>query len=269
MDKSEFKLLAITTIVLGFCFSFRDWGISQFNIGVGIRNFILATILVAISIGIHEIVHKRFAKKYDATVKFKTWNSLLFAALLITILTNGYIIFAAVWVVVISSKYVLRPKHKFPHMGPWERAKIAAVGPFSNFILALIAGILAIKTGAFVWHKLMVINFWLATMNLFPFFRVIPLTMMVGQGDVRAMTHKLKKVVWHKNDIPYMEGEMIYFGSRLLGTFLLTLTIITAILTVYFNRIFLALSMGILGSIIMFFVIYHYLEPKHSRGVGK
>jgi len=261
MDKSEFKLLATTTLVLGFCFSFRDWGISQFNIGIGIRNFILATVLVAISIAIHEIVHKR-----DAIVEFKTWNSLLFAALLITILTNGYVIFAAVWVVVISSKYILRPKHKSPHLGPWERAKIAAIGPFSNFILALIAGVLFMRTGAFVWNKLMIINFWLAAMNLFPFFRVIPLTMMVGQGDVRAMTHKLKKVVWHKNDIPYMEGEMVYFGSRILGTFLLTLTVTTAIITVYFDRILLALGIGILSSIVIFFIAYHYIEPKYSPG---
>jgi Zn-dependent protease len=262
MDRSEIKLLTITTIVLGFCFSFRDWGINSFNFGMGIRNFIFVSILVAISIIIHEIVHKKIAKRYDAIVEFKTWNSLLFTALLITILTNGYVIFAAVWVVVISSKYLFRPGHKSPHLGPWERAKIAASGPFTNFILALISALLYVKTGAFIWNKLMIINFWMAGMNLFPFFRLFAILLMGSKQLAHNITYKLGRAVWGKEKLPYMEGEVIYFGSRLLAVFLLSLVVITAGIIIYFNRVFTALTIGFIGSIIIFLLMHQLFEPK-------
>ena len=249
MDREEFKLLVATTVVLGFCFSFREWGVTNFDFGFGFKNFILITILVGISIVVHELTHNHLATKYGTEVKFRTWKALLFAAVLITIITNGYVIFAAVWAVSIGGR-VLRPRHKYPHVGPWESAKIAASGPMANFFFALLSAAIAFKTGSYIWHKLMVINVWIAGMNLFPFFRIIPILLMGGGSDWRNFTHQMGKAVWSKSQVPYMEGEVIFFGSPMFNMFLLLLVTITAVLVVSLKMIFTGLFIGLLIGII-------------------
>ena len=260
MEREEIKWLVIATLVLGFCFSFRDWGEPVFNFGIGLKNFILVSILVGFSVLVHEFAHKKVAKKYDADIKFKTWPALLFAALLITILTNGYFIFAAVWVVSISTKHMLRPRHKYPHLGPWEGAKIAASGPISNFFLALVAAYFFVRTGGFFWEKLMIINFWIAAMNLFPFFRIVPAFMLGSQRTIHNITYKLSKGIYGKTNIPYMEGEVIFFGSRVLGIFLLILTAITAILVMHYKLIFIGLLVGVISAVAVYMFMQYYVE---------
>jgi hypothetical protein len=264
-DKSERNLLILTILVLGFCFSFRDWGIERFDFGVGLMNFILTTILVAFSVLVHLYSQKRKAKKHNAKITFHTWTSLLATAVVITILTNGYIIFAAVWVITIGSHQFLRAKHKYPHIGPFERAKIVAVGPMSNILLGLVSATLFFRTGAFIWEKLMIINFWFAVMNLFPFFRLLPLLFIGSNNLVHNITYKLSKKVLHTTTT-YMEGEIIYFGSRTLALFLFTLALTTSLIIFYFQEILIGIIVGIILSTIIWLFIEWYLEPHGLTG---
>ena len=262
MDHEEIKYLMLTTAVLGFCFSYKEWfEIFRFDLGI----YIATTVLVAVSVAVHELAHRNIAHRYGTTVKFRTWTSLLFTAMLIAILTNGYIVFAAVWVVSIGSKNIFRPKHKYPHVGPWERSKIAATGPLANFALALFAGFFAFKTAVPIWHKLMIINFWMAGMNLFPFFRILPI-LFVGMGkDFRNLTHKIRRSIWGRADMPYMEGEMIFFGSRMYSMFLLFLFSITATIVLYFGRIFTGVIVGFISAVFVWLFMEYYIEPTKQK----
>jgi hypothetical protein len=266
MDKQEIKYLLATILTLGFCFSFRDWGIDRFDIGVGIGNLIFTTILVAFSIMVHELSHKKIAEKYNAIITFRTWSTLLATAIIITIITNGYIVFSAVWVVAMNAKPFLRPKHKYPHLGPFERAKIAATGPMANFILGLIAAILFIKTGAVIWDKLMIINLSIGVMNLIPFWRIVPI-LMVGSKDLaHNLAFALGKKVWGNTKLAYMEGEIIYFGSRTLSIFLLSLTLITSLIVFYLKMVLLGVIVGLISSIAIWILMEWYLEPHGAGG---
>ncbi len=139
--RSEVLDLILITIVLGFCFSFRDWGFGAFDAFAGLRNFFVALILTGLSVGLHELAHEFAGQRYGVKIITKTWKPILLLALLSTLFTNGWIVFAAVWsILIISPTY--RIGRKALHSGPYERAKIAAVGPAVNIALLLIAGLL-------------------------------------------------------------------------------------------------------------------------------
>jgi hypothetical protein len=260
MDKQELNYILLTSVVLGFCFSFRDWGQKAFDINAGIGNFILTTILVLLSIAVHEFAHRKVGDKYDAQVSFKTWQSLLFGALLITILTDGYIVFSAIWVVGISTKHLLRPRHKFPHLGPWESAKIAATGPVTSFAFGLFAALLAFETGSFIWHKLMIINLSFAVFNIVPFFRIIPALLGGGTDFIHNISYKISKHAWQNVKETYMEGELVFFGSRTLSIFLMTLIFVTSFLVLTSKAVFVSLIFGIFAAVAMY-ILAEWFAP--------
>ena len=43
-SKSEIIDLILVTLVLGFCFSFKDWGMGAFDVTFGLRNFFIVLI---------------------------------------------------------------------------------------------------------------------------------------------------------------------------------------------------------------------------------
>jgi hypothetical protein len=260
MDKQEVKYILITSVVLGFCFSFRDWGKQAFNFDAGLSNLILTTLLVFLSIAIHEIAHRKAGDKYNAQISFKTWHSLLFGALLITILTDGYIVFSAIWVVAISTKHVLRPRHKYPHLGPWESAKIAATGPVTSFAFGLLAAIIAFKTGSYIWNKLMIINLSFAVFNIVPFFRIIPALMGGSTDFIHNVSYKLSKHTWQNVKQTYMEGELVFFGSRTLSIFLMTLIFVTSFLVLTSKAVFVSLIIGIFAAVALY-VLAEWFAP--------
>jgi hypothetical protein len=248
MDREEIKYILITSAVLGFCFSFRDWGQNAFDINTGFRNLIITSILVLISITIHEIAHRKIGDKYNAQISFKTWNSLLFGALLITILTDGYIVFSAIWVVGISTKHLLRPRHTYPHLGPWESAKIAATGPVTSLAFGLLAALIAFETNNIIWHKLMIINLSFAVFNIVPFFRIIPALMGGSTDFIHNISYKISKHAWQNVKQTYMEGELVFFGSRTISIFLMTLIFVTSFLVLTSKAVFASLMIGIFAA---------------------
>jgi hypothetical protein len=260
MDKQELKYILITSAVLGFCFSYRDWVKNAFDINVAINSLILTTLLVFLSISIHEVAHRKIGDRYGAQISFKTWSSLLFLALVVTILTDGYIIFSAIWVVSISSQHIFRPGHKYPHLGPWESAKIAATGPVTNFVFGLIAAIIAFETASPIWHKLMIINFSFAVFNIFPFFRIIP-ALLGGKTDfIHNISYSISKHTGKTIKNARMEGEIIFFGSRTLSIFLMTLICVTSFLVLTSKAVFMSLMFGIFSAVAMY-ILAEWFAP--------
>jgi len=259
MEKGELKMMILTVFVLGFCFSYRNLLLNK----IGVGGLIVTTVLVAISVAFHEFAHRELAHRYGTEIEFKTWNSLLFGALAIAIVTDGLFVFAALWVIIITPVPLLRPRHKYPHVGPWESAKIVAAGPMANFALALVAAIITFRTGSALWNQLMIMNFWIAGMNLIPFFRFVPLILM-GQGGTWL---RIGSKIWAHTKNPYMEGEMIFFGSRMFGMFLLMLVSVTALIVLILHKVFLGLFVGLLFGIGIWLFMEYYIEPGAQQSV--
>src|SRR3989338_10300539 len=70
---TEIKDLAIATVVLGFVFSFRDWGNDGVDILVGVRHFLTTVLLAAVSLFVHESAHRIMAILIGYKAEFKLW----------------------------------------------------------------------------------------------------------------------------------------------------------------------------------------------------
>jgi len=260
----EIKDMFLVILTLGFCFSFRNWGALTFDFAIGIANLILSIILVAIALVIHEVAHKKLATRYEGEAEFKTWSIALFLAVFICFITNGWVVFTAVWAISIIPRDIhgikggiYRARHWRAHLGPKERAKIAAAGPAVSILLGIISAGIAFSTGSYIWGKFMWINLWIVGLNLFPFFRTIFAFTLTGieeiepgmiKGATFSVSRRIRQLFYKKpGEVPYMEGEMIFWGARPIWAFLFSYFIAVIILL-------FTLKMAILSAILAFLI---------------
>lgn len=263
--KDDVVDLILIILVLGFCFSFRDWGLDTFNAALGLRNFFVVLILTALSVGVHELSHEFIGQKYGAKLITKTWKPILLLALVSTFLTNGWIVFAAVWSIILISP-LQRTGRKWSHIGPYERAKIAVTGPMMNVALLLLAGLWYSVSPSFIPQKLMFINATLAVFNLFPFFRFVPLLFVKKYSPARSRTiHRtLMNLQKHSGDlgeVPFMEGELVFFGSRPLWAFVFPFTLFLSFVLLTSKEVLASFVSGLVFGIIMYFLWMFFMEP--------
>ncbi len=259
---NELFEIILAVLVLGFCFSFRDWGYELFDIGIGLYNLFKSIIIVGFSVGVHEVAHRWLAKKYFAKVRYKLWKTGIFAALILVFLTNGYIVFAAPGVVAISTIYLFRPGAALPggypkHLGPFDRAKIALIGPMSNLALAFFAkGFF--EFSPWLMNKLLFVNLSLAFFNMFPFFILFPVLFS------KIFPHKIRRFTY-KHDIPYLEGEHILFGSLIMWGFSFIFLCFSIGFLMFLN-VGLALILSIISASILFLFYWYYIQIGGPKG---
>jgi len=260
LQPGELRDLVIATLVLTFCFAYRWEGPRTFSVWAS--NFILVFILVILSVAVHEIAHRWLAKKYLARVRSKLFLSGVLAALVLVFLSNGYFIFTALWAITITSIYTYRPGRPYPewHLGPYERAKIAVVGPIANFILALIAKLFVPVFGQ-VAEKLVLINVWIAAVNLFPFFTLLPIV-------VWQKLPKISKSI--QRGTPFVEGEYVFFGSRPIWIFTFIFVIVGGLGLIYGSLLFsLILAFLVAFGIYLVWFFWVELEAKELKKLTK
>ena len=247
LQPGELKDLTIIALVLAFCFAFRWEGVT--TIGAWGINFILVFILVALSLSVHEVAHRWAATKYLARVRSKIFLSGIIAALVLVFVTNGYFIFAALWAITIKSIYTYRPGKPYPkwHLGPYDRAKIAIVGPLASFALAIVAKLLIPVLGP-IAQKLMIINLWIAVINLFPFSTILPIVFW-------RMAPIISKEV--AKGTPYVEGEFVFFGSRSMWAFSFVFVLIGSFGLVFIKSLMLSLLLAFSVAFILY-LVWHY-----------
>ncbi len=269
--RQEILELIIVTLVLGFCFSFRDWGFEQFDFAIGLTNFFTVMLLTAFSVAIHELAHAFIGQHYGVRIITKTWKPMLLLALLFTFLTNGWLVFAAIWSIIIISP-VYRIGRKFPHTGPYERAKMAVVGPLVNIILLIVGGVLYSISPIFIFEKLMFINGTLAVFNLFPFFRFAPMIFAGIMGKrsglenelLRGLHRSLMSLQKHDpelREVPFMEGELVFFGSRPIWVFVFTFSFFLFFVIMTSKEWLSSVLSSLAFAAILYFLWMFFFEP--------
>ena len=276
MNKSEIINIILVSIVLGFCFSFRDWsGIPIFQDYIGFTNLLIACGAVLISLLANEVAYKLMGSRYSAEVKTKTWKASLFLAILSTFITNGYFIFTAIWSVIIKQKELFAHGKPDYFLGPRTRGKIALAGPLINFILGLFSFFMFMQTGSYIMKKLFEINFYLAIFNLFPFFRLIYLAInipllkanKIGRNYWQKYVHRslsgFKSTANPKPDeVFFTSGEGVFFGSRPYWFFFFPLILVSVIMIFLTQQILISLLFAILIAAVVWVTEHFLIEVK-------
>lgn len=161
--EKEIKELLVSVLALAFMFSIGNILAGDFWISA----FVLSLLTVGLSFLVHEISHKLVAQKFDCSAHYKTNYNLILIGILLALLTNGGIIFAAPGAVIITSKYFTRLGYKFVNITHRESGTIALSGPLSNIMLALISLLLYPLQPAF-FQSLLNINVFFAIFNMIP-----------------------------------------------------------------------------------------------------
>ncbi len=247
-DTKELGTLSIVTLVLAFAFSYRFRG--PFSFGGWFGNFLLILILVIISLAVHEIAHRYVAQRYLAKVSAKIFILGLLATAVITIITNGRVVYAAPWAVAIVSYYTLRPGREYSkwHLGPYESAKIALSGPLANLMFAVVAK-LSLPTLGYVAEKLIFINVSMAVFNLLPISAIFPFV-FAGFKPV-GRTHT--------------EGDFILFGSKPLWMFTFSFVFVAGLGLFYLGAatsVLLALLFAGLIWLLWHYFFVAWMKPK-------
>jgi len=163
----EIRDLTISVLILGLIFSIA---LPSFQIerSTPIMNFLIAIVIVGPALLFHELAHKFVAQKYGCKAVYVIWPMGIMLSVFLTLITAGNIIFAALGAVAISTSYATRVGYRYVGLSGQELGKIAASGPFTNMIIAVIAYIF-MWVNPQIFQAIVSINLLVALFNLMPF----------------------------------------------------------------------------------------------------
>ena len=151
-SKKEIKDLVKAWLVLSLAFAIV---FSKMNTTSFINIFLISAITVGTAFIFHELGHKFTAQHYGCFAEFRSFDNMLFLALILSFF--GFI-FAAPGAVMISGP-----------IGKRRNGKISLAGPLTNMILAVLFLIIHIYKPSIVTSYGFIINTWIGLFNLIPF----------------------------------------------------------------------------------------------------
>jgi len=224
----ELSGLIVAIIVTGFIFSFRDWGVEQFDLIIGLKNFIFVTFIAAISFIFRLSAQKIYGLSEGHKPEFKVWWTGLLVSLVIAFFSFGKLplIFAGTMV---SSFMVRQRLGEFRYGFSYRiNGMIAMFGILGNLILAILFAI-----GVYAYPESFFFSKGLWLNLIMAFCAVLPL--------------------------PQLDGLNIFFGSRFLyGVAIFAIALMAVLLLT--KTMFGLISAIIIGAIIAIIYVLMGLE---------
>ena len=230
-ESFEKRGLLITIILLGFMFSFRDWGTTQFDVTLGLKNFVIAIVLVAVAMAVHELAHRTIAVWLGYRSQYKAWILGLVIGLVLIFVSNGRLFFVAAGTLVITHLEFHRLGKGYYALNYKHLGWIAMSGAIANMLFAVILKSVYIGTGWPLLEKAISINMWIALYDMLP--------------------------------IPPFNGSRTFFGSRFVYMFVVGALIGCAVLLTYTSGIIPLLGALVLGALVLF-VFFVYVDKMGS-----
>ena len=167
-SQQEWIDFGIASLLIGFLVSFNAWGGATFDLATGVRNFILATIVAALVLGIHHVAQRLWALRLDARADQKIWYAGSVASLLIIVITRGAVPFIAVTRTEINDLKYQRLGHYRYKLGTVGKMTAMLAGPAANLIIGLVVWAFAnpIHSQGLEWFVSM--NLLLGVFSLLP-----------------------------------------------------------------------------------------------------
>lgn len=215
-EKQEISFLIPAVLLTAFIFSFSDWGETQLNLALGLRNFFLVLLIAAFSFVVRLSWQKIFALKEGYKAEFKGWWAGIIIAIIITFLSKGRV--APVLIGGVAASFMVRQRlgefrYGFSYL---DNAKISYHGIVANIHLALLFSMgLYFFPGSYFFSKGLMLNWIMALCASFP--------------------------------LPQLDGLNIYFGSRVMYYFTLAMVAVFGALLLTETQIGLILAVFILA----------------------
>ncbi len=230
----EWRNYLIITFLFGFLYSMRDWGAgTAVDIGVGITNWIISTVMFGIVLLIHVGGQRLHAIRVGHRPELRLWPNGLFLAIVVALLFQGHP-FAILLFFGCTEIHIL-PKHRIGRhrygTTTYVMGLVSLSGPYASLLFAYLLKILNVGLNSAIIQKMIFISLMMATLTMIP----IP---------------------------PMINGIKVFFWSRLSFVYNFTMILVGALLIWYTNNIFLIL----LGSTFTAFVIWLLYYMKFEEG---
>lgn len=289
--KIELAHIVLAIIILGFAFSFRQWGVEIFSVGTGFSNWLKMSCLALVALGIHIWAQKGVARHFDVISRFRIWKLGVALSIILAFLTNGWFIWAAVGCATISTQLFYRPGRLIEEevIMPYEISKIIVAGAFANIGLAVLGKFLVPYLGTLA-HRFMVMNLWIAVFSVIPLF-MARISLSFGTSRVLGSLKAKKTASWipgkFGTEKPYLvgkmpivlpktirrigetwlsEGEIIFFGSRMIWVFAFVFVVVTTALILFLNPFLAVLIAAILATVM---IMWWHSSAKREPQVWK
>ena len=229
-SRQEMQALVVTAIALGFIVSFRGWGTDTFSVTKGLKNLVIAIVIVAFSLLVRESAHRIAALSVGYRVDYVLWKTGLAIALGLTFLTNGHLQVLLPGAIIVHHLAVHR-LGKFRYATNYNSIGwIAMTGPLANILLAVLCKVLLVLPfGEDFLLKVIHVNMMLAIFSLLP--------------------------------IPPLDGAKLFFGSRYI--YILTFGgIVGTALLLSFTGVLASLFGGLVLGVAMMILFFVHVDKQ-------
>jgi len=226
-NKEELKQFVILALIIGFLLSFNEWGGEKFDAAIGLFNLILAIIIAAIGIFIHDAGQRLTALFYKHKLEAKMWWGGTGISFLICLATNGTL---GAYTPILAKSFDVEAL-KRERIGTYhyrttleEVRNIALMGAIFSLLFATILKIIGYIGGISggVLQKMIIFNV------MFAFMHYLPIPPLDG---IKIMFES--RVIW----VAWGVGIFVYgyFTLTQVAIWLqLLLAVVLALLTMYF-----------------------------------
>lgn len=195
-SRQEVQGIIAAVFIAAFIFSFRDWGAEEFDLVIGLRNFLTVLIIAAVSIIFRISCQKIYGLSQGFKAEFKIWWTGLIISLVLAFVSFGWI--TVILVGSMFTKFMVKQRlGEFRYGFSYnQNAVLAFWGVLGNLIVALAMAIgLYYSPSSYFFSKGLFLNIIMAFCSLLP--------------------------------LPQLDGLSIFFGSRFLYYVSIALVFIT------------------------------------------
>ncbi len=158
----EIKEIAISTLVIGFCFAWVERNSLPFAYMNFLTTFGIMSFAVGSAFVLHEIAHKLTAQNFGCYAEYRMWEWGLIIAFFLAVSIG--MVFAAPGAVYIAPGFFGLTRR--------QEIVISSAGIITNLALAILFSLLAGFTSGYIkigFSVAAMVNSWIALFNLLPF----------------------------------------------------------------------------------------------------
>lgn len=226
---AEIRSLAATVLIVAFIISFADWGKGATpDLTEGLFNFLIAVIITAVTFFVRESVRRIAALSVGYRAEYKVWWWGLLLGLVIVFISRGY-----VWILLPGGILLHHlAGHRLGHfrygLNFFGLGMVSMTAPIANVVMAVIIKSVNLYLNSGVLTKAVYLNLLLAIFSVLP--------------------------------IPPMDGSKMFFGSRMVYSFMFIAIILASALLFVNIPIWISIFGSLAAAFVCWLLYYIYFE---------